>query len=84
MSDIVSAEDARRAVDSLDDFARMDVAVHGAGAVRVLLNYIEQREAAIAAAVAAEREACAKVCEGFGGNGAGFIDDDWARMCAEV
>ncbi len=33
-------------------------------------------------AVEAERERCAQVCESFGGNGAGYIDDDWARMCA--
>jgi hypothetical protein len=32
----------------------------------------------------AEREACAKVCEGFGGNGSGYIDDDWAAMCARA
>lgn len=39
-----------------------------------------QRE--MAQAVAAERERCAQVCEGFGGNGSGYIDDDWAAMCA--
>lgn len=33
-------------------------------------------------AVEAERERCAQVCESFGGNGSGYIDDDWARMCA--
>lgn len=33
--------------------------------------------------VAAEREACALVCEGFKqGNSATYIDDDWADMCA--
>lgn len=31
-----------------------------------------------------EREACAKVCESFGGNGSGYIDDDWAAMCADA
>jgi hypothetical protein len=31
-----------------------------------------------------EREACAKVCESFGGNGPGYIDDDWAAMCADA
>lgn len=31
-----------------------------------------------------EREACAKVCESFGGNGSGYIDDDWAAMCANA
>ena len=31
---------------------------------------------------AAERDACAVVVEGFGGNGPGYIDDDWARMAA--
>lgn len=36
-------------------------------------------------AVAAEREACALVCEGFKqGNSATYIDDDWADMCAEA
>ena len=37
-----------------------------------------------AALVAAkEREACARVCEGFKqGNSATYIDDDWADMCA--
>ena len=34
------------------------------------------------AATKAERERCARVCESFGGNGPGYIDDDWARMCA--
>ena len=34
------------------------------------------------AATEAERERCAQVCESFGGNGPGYIDDDWARMCA--
>lgn len=38
--------------------------------------------AAWEAATAAERERCARVCESFGGNGLGYIDDDWARMCA--
>lgn len=33
---------------------------------------------------AVEREACASVCESFGGNGEPYIDDDWARMCAGV
>jgi|JI10StandDraft_1071094.scaffolds.fasta_scaffold2836811_1 hypothetical protein len=33
-------------------------------------------------AVESERERCAQVCESFGGNGPGYIDDDWARMCA--
>ena len=33
-------------------------------------------------ATLAERERCARVCESFGGNGPGYIDDDWARMCA--
>jgi len=42
--------------------------------------------ARFAALVAAkEREACAKVCEGFQqGNSATYIDDDWADMCAEA
>ena len=31
-----------------------------------------------------EREECAKVCESFGGNGSGYIDDDWAAMCADA
>ena len=31
-----------------------------------------------------EREACAKVCESLGGNGSGYIDDDWAAMCADA
>ena len=40
-----------------------------------------ERFAALVAA--AEREACAKVCEGFKqGNSATYIDDDWADMCA--
>ena len=40
--------------------------------------------ARFAALVAAkEREACARVCEGFKqGNSATYIDDDWADMCA--
>lgn len=38
--------------------------------------------AAWRAAMVAEREACAKVCESFGGNGPGYIDDDWSAMCA--
>lgn len=33
-------------------------------------------------ATLAERERCALVCDSFGGNGPGYIDDDWARMCA--
>ena len=33
-------------------------------------------------AVESERERCAQVCESFGGNGPGYIDDDLARMCA--
>lgn len=33
-------------------------------------------------AVESERERCALVCESFGGNGPGYIDDDWALMCA--
>lgn len=32
--------------------------------------------------VDAERERCAQVCESFGGNGLGYIDDDWSAMCA--
>jgi len=42
--------------------------------VRELATLIEQ----------AEREECAKVCESFGGNGSGYIDDDWAAMCARA
>jgi hypothetical protein len=34
---------------------------------------------------AAEREACAQVCESFKqGNSATYIDDDWADMCAQA
>lgn len=40
--------------------------------------------AAWVSATIAEREACAKVCESFGGNGSGYIDDDWAAMCAKT
>jgi hypothetical protein len=37
------------------------------------------------AAVRAEREACAKVCESFKqGNSETYIDDDWADMCADA
>ena len=40
-----------------------------------------ERFAALVAAK--EREACARVCEGFKqGNSATYIDDDWADMCA--
>ena len=39
-------------------------------------------KAAWDAATKVERDRCAQVCESFGGNGQGYIDDDWARMCA--
>ena len=49
-----------------------------------MLPFLSRFAALVAALVAAkEREACARVCEGFKqGNSATYIDDDWADMCA--
>lgn len=43
MSDCkVTTLDALRALDSLDDYARMEVGIAATGAVRVLLDFIKQ------------------------------------------
>ena len=49
-----------------------------------MLPFLSRFAALVAALAAAkEREACARVCEGFKqGNSATYIDDDWADMCA--
>ena len=47
-----------------------------AGSILIVDDHLEM------AKTLAERERCALVCESFGGNGPGYIDDDWARMCA--
>ena len=45
-----------------------------------MLQFLSRFAALVAAK---EREACARVCEGFKqGNSATYIDDDWADMCA--
>ena len=41
--DSVTVADAIRALDDLDDFARMTVSVEPEGAIRTILNFIKQR-----------------------------------------
>jgi len=80
-------DEALRLADALDggklidDSAEWADTLHEAAAE---LRRLHARVQELERAVEAEREACAKVCESFATGCPGYIDDDWARMCADA